>query len=139
MNRLPPRLAAATTALAAVVAGTSFVPAPAIAQATRNAEIIVYGTDPCPRSTDDTIVVCKRLPETQRFRLPPNLRPQAAPQVRNSWVNRSKVFANQSGVGPMACSAIGPAGQSGCALQEINQAAREQREAVDAAATPTKK
>ncbi len=125
-------------ALLSCLAGTAIaagslvlVPAAALAQ-TRNSEVIVYGTDPCPRETDSTVVVCRRLPETQRFRLPPNLRPAAPPQTRNSWVNRSKAMANTTGVGPMACSAIGPAGQSGCALQEINQAVRGQREATQA-------
>ena len=48
--------------------------APALAQQTRVSEIIVYGTDPCPRSTDDEIVVCARKPESERFRIPEALR-----------------------------------------------------------------
>ena len=123
---------------AALIAGSMLLPAlPAQAQS-RNSEIIVYGTDPCPRATDSTVVVCRRLPETQRFRIPPNLRPSGAPQTRNSWVNRSKAFANQSGVGPMACSAIGPAGRSGCALQEINQAMQENRDTTATDVPPAK-
>ncbi|MCA1654276.1 MAG: hypothetical protein ABR588_02975 [Sphingomicrobium sp.] len=132
------RSAIATGILAAVVAGSAVVPEPATAQATRNAEIIVYGTDPCPRSTDDQIVVCRRLPEEQRFRIPPKLRPSGPRQSRNSWVNRSKVFSNQGTTGPLSCSAVGPGGYTGCALQEINQAAREQREATDADTAPPK-
>ena len=42
------------------------MPAAAQAQAAKTtgqklAEIIVFGTDPCPRSTDDEVVVCKRV------------------------------------------------------------------------------
>ena len=132
------RLTATASLVATIVGGSAILPAPAIAQATRNAEIIVYGTDPCPRSTDDEQVVCYRRPEAERFRIPPKLRPSGPRQTRNSWVNRSKAMANETGVGPMACSAIGPAGRTGCMLQEINQAARENRESNDANTAPSK-
>ena len=121
MNAFLPRVAV----LAALLAGAATVaPLPANAQK-RAAEIIVFGTDPCPRSTDDQIVVCTRRPDKERFRIPPNLRESGPPQATNSWVNRAKAFDNSRRIGPMACDAVGPAGQSGCLLQEINQAARE--------------
>ena len=42
----------------AVSGGYAALPAPATAQSQPNiAEIIVYGNDPCPRSTDDKVVV----------------------------------------------------------------------------------
>lgn len=138
MTSLMSRMAGSGAIVAALSFGSAVLPMPALAQTTRQAEVIVYGTDPCPRSTDDEIVVCKRLPETQRFRLPPNQRPTGAPQTRNSWVNRSKVFANQGATGPMSCSAVGPAGYTGCALQEINQAAAERNETNQSDATPSK-
>jgi len=97
-------------------------PLPALAQS-RSAEILVYGTDPCPRSTDDQIVVCSRRPESERFRIPPKLRSSGSPQKRNSWVNQSRVFSRQGMTGPQSCSAVGPAGYTGCALQEIHDAA----------------
>ena len=130
------RLAAAPALLAGLAGGLAVAPAPALAQAARTGEIIVYGTDPCPRATDDQIVVCRRLPETQRFRIPEKLRPQPAPQTRNSWVNRSKTFANQGAIGPMSCSPVGPAGYTGCALQQINQAAREAKENAESETPP---
>ena len=40
-------------------------------------QLLVYGDDPCPASTDDVIIVCARLPEQERFRIPPNLREQS--------------------------------------------------------------
>lgn len=116
---------AAGSLLVAALASTNA--APAVAQS-RQAEVIVYGTDPCPRETDSTIVVCVHRPEEERFRIPKNLRPSGPPQTRNSWVNRSKLFSNQGATGPMSCSAVGPAGYTGCALQEINQAARERQQ-----------
>ena len=56
-------------ALATVATGFA-IPAPSFAQSTTQSEIVVFGTDPCPRSSDSEIVVCRRLPESMRFRLP---------------------------------------------------------------------
>ena len=64
------RLMIALSGGAAIVAGVAALPAPAEAQANSVSEIIVYGNDPCPRSTDDQVVVCARRPETERYRLP---------------------------------------------------------------------
>jgi hypothetical protein len=114
-----PSLAAGVALLTGMVA---IEPLPALAQSRSN-EIIVYGTDPCPRSTDDQIVVCSRRPESERFRIPPKLRSSGSAQKRNSWVNQSRVFSRQGLTGPQSCSAVGPAGYTGCALQEIHDAA----------------
>jgi hypothetical protein len=54
-----------TLAAAVLVLPTLVAPTPALAQ--RVNEIIVYGTDPCPRSTDDEVVVCARKPESHRY------------------------------------------------------------------------
>ena len=61
MSKMPVTLGSA--ALAAMLA---FAPAPLAAQGAKISEVIVYGTDPCPRSTDDEVVVCARKPETER-------------------------------------------------------------------------
>ena len=68
MSKLPYLTLAAT----ALTMTSLAVPEPALAQ--RVNEIIVYGTDPCPRSTDDEVVVCARKPEAERFRIPERLR-----------------------------------------------------------------
>ena len=47
----------------------------------------------------------------------------AVAQSRNSWVNQSRVFARHGLTGPQSCSAVGPGGYTGCALQEIHDAA----------------
>ena len=63
MTRFSTLMASAT---ALIGAGLAIAPAPLAAQQGRLAEIIVYGTDPCPRSTDDAIVVCVRKGERER-------------------------------------------------------------------------
>ena len=70
MSKLILTAAAASLALP----GSRSPPRPALAQRARVSEIIVYGTDPCPRSTDDDVVVCARRPEAERFRIPEVLR-----------------------------------------------------------------
>lgn len=105
-------------------------PLPAVAQS-RQAEVAVFGTDPCPRSTDDEIVVCKRYPESERFRLAPQQRPSGPRQVRESWAKRSQEWKTIGNTGIGSCSAVGPAGSDGCLIQEINRAAQERKEAND--------
>ena len=118
-------------ALPAVVA-----PMPAMAQAGRVNEIIVYGTDPCPRSTDDAVVVCARKPESERFRIPERLRETGSRQSRESWASRAIAFETYGRTGINSCSPVGPAGFTGCTQQLINQAFREQREEVEASTAP---
>jgi hypothetical protein len=91
------------------------------------AEIIVYGTDPCPRATDDEIVVCRRLPESLRYRLPENLRPGGTFQQRQSWTMKSREMMTVGDTGTGSCSAVGPGGHTGCLAKEI-QTARKQAE-----------
>ncbi len=123
--------------MALLIGAAVIEPIPALAQSRSN-EIIVYGTDPCPRSTDDQIVVCSRHPESERFRIPPKLRSSGSPQKRNSWVNQSRVFSRQGLTGPQSCSAVGPAGYTGCALQEIHDAASARASDVNSDTAPSK-
>ena len=110
-------------AFAAAIGGAA-APA-ALAQTT--GEIIVYGTDPCPRATDDEIVVCRRLPESMRYRIPENMRPTGTFQQRQSWTMKSRQMMNVGETGTGSCSAVGPGGHTGCLTQEI-QTARKQAE-----------
>ena len=82
---------AAPLAIAALMTGFAAVQ-PVSAQTTPNSdrvnEIIVFGTDPCPRSTDDQVVVCKRVGEEERFRIPERLREGGSLQQRQAWANK---------------------------------------------------
>jgi hypothetical protein len=118
-----------------VTSEAAIFPVAALAQS-RNAEIIVYGNDPCPRSTDDDIVVCNRRPEEERYRLAPNLRPSGTRQERSSWANRAQEMNSVGNTGIGSCSAVGPGGSSGCLLQEINRAVQENDEAADQGTAP---
>ena len=125
-------IAGAGLALALPVA---LAPSPALAQNGRISEIIVYGTDPCPRSTDDEVVVCARKPEAERYRIPERLRSSGSRQSRESWANKAIAFETYGRTGINSCSPVGPAGFTGCTQQLISQAFKERREeAVEGAA-----
>ncbi|MEO8617739.1 MAG: hypothetical protein ABI412_00070 [Sphingomicrobium sp.] len=99
-------------------------------------EIIVYGTDPCPRSTDDAIVICARKPETERYRIPEKLRQGGSLQSRQSWAARARSFETVGRTGINSCSPVGPAGFTGCVDNLIKESFRERGEQVSAETTP---
>lgn len=98
-------------------------------------EVIVFGTDPCPRATDDEILICRRMPESMRYRLPENMRPTGTFQQRQSWTTKSRQMMNVGSTGTGSCSAVGPGGHTGCLTQEIN-AARQAAGEAEAESTP---
>ena len=131
MTRLMTLLAG--TAIAAVGAAVSL---PAQAQQAGLSEIIVYGTDPCPRSTDDQVVVCARKPESERYRIPEKLRSSGPRQTREAWANRARQLETVGATGINSCSPVGPAGFTGCLTQVINQARQDRREETNNSTAP---
>lgn len=131
------RIALASTAIAGLMAGISLASAPAAAQDPGDAiaEIIVYGNDPCPRSTDDEVVVCARRPEAERYRIPERLREGGSLQSRQAWAARAKSLEYVGRSGAQSCSPVGPAGHTGC-LEQLIDAARAERAEAAAADRP---
>jgi hypothetical protein len=132
MSKLSLTLGAAAVGLA----GLAIPSVPALAQSTKVSEIIVYGTDPCPRSTDDNIVVCARKPETERYRIPERLRQGGSLQSRQSWAARAKSFETVGSTGINSCSPVGPGGWTGCTEQVIKQAFTDREEQVQSETAP---
>jgi len=105
--------------------------APTFAQETaeeRINRVTVYGSDPCPRGTDE-IVVCARRPESERYRIPANLRDEEAGPEGDSWAARASAIEYVGRSGVESCSTTGPGGSTGC-LMEIIRASREDRRKV---------
>jgi len=120
-----------------LIAGLAAMPQPSFAQAgSRVSEIIVYGNDPCPRSTDDEVVVCARKPESERYRIPERLRSTGSRQSREAWANRAKSFETVGATGINSCSPVGPSGFTGCMKLLIDQNKAENKEANDQATAP---
>lgn len=114
--------------MVAAVAVPIAVRAQEAAPPSKTRSVVVYGSDPCPSSGTDEIVVCARQPESERYRIPKAFRGRkaAASPANNSFANKVRATEDNSrtaaGV-PNSCSAVGAAGQSGCFLQMQRQAA----------------
>ena len=126
--------AAAALATLPAAAQQPGVAVPGAAQAApepRVNQVIVYGSDPCPASTDDEITVCARLPEDDRFRIPPNLRENPNAPANQAWMNRAIELSYVGRSGTDSCSTAGGGGFTGCLAQILNQAREERRAAGD--------
>jgi hypothetical protein len=95
----------------------------------RMSSLIVYGNDPCPKSTSDEIVVCAREPESERYRLPKRFRGQKkALASQGSWANNVRQLETVSRQGlPDTCSPVGSGGATGC-FQKFLRDSRAQKE-----------
>ncbi|HYD24633.1 MAG TPA: hypothetical protein VEB68_07530, partial [Croceibacterium sp.] len=121
----------ALLALAATIIGLA--PAPAAAQddaGDRVNTVIIYGEDECPSSAGGEIVVCARLDESERYRIPEALR-QSDDPANEAWTSRVKSFETVGDFGPLSCSPVGLGGELGCTAQMIEQAYAEKRQGSD--------
>ncbi|MDB5689053.1 MAG: hypothetical protein JWL91_929 [Sphingomonas bacterium] len=136
---MPPRLLIAAVSGLLLSAPGLAQDAPAAAPKERMSTLIVFGNDPCPRSTSDEIVVCARMPESERYRVPKRFRGKRedAP-APDTWANRVSTLETVSRIGtPNSCSPVGSGGQTGCYSQFLRQSRDERRQAeAEAAAIP---
>jgi len=114
--------------LAAMPAAAQDAP-PAATGGERVNQVIVYGDDPCPTSTDDTIVVCGRMDEGERFRIPEQLRGNPNAPTHESWTARVRSVERVGRFGTDSCSTTGIGGFTGCVNQMIGDA-RAERDAA---------
>jgi hypothetical protein len=108
----------------AVLAASLALAAPALAQddvAERQAELTVFGADPCPESTEEEIVVCHRRPEEERYRIPAPLR-RSTRNPEQAWGSRVESLDEVSrATRPNSCSPVGSYGQTGCREQMVRE------------------
>jgi hypothetical protein len=118
---------------AAFATAPLLVPSAAQAQA-QNGVLVIYGQDKCPTNEDgEEIVICQRLDEAERFRIPQNLREtEGRPQANESWAVRSQSALEAGQVGTGSCSTVGASGGTGCFVKQATRARAESRERLDA-------
>lgn len=127
------RLLSAAAALAALSAGLSLAALPAAAQdegGERVNQVIVYGDDPCPGSSEQEITVCARKPESERYRIPEPLRGVDSPSSE-AWTNRVEAYETVGAFGTLSCSPVGPGGSLGCTQRLIDRAYAEKKGGSD--------
>ena len=113
---------AGAAAWTAVLAGLPT--APASAQAGERV-LIIYGSDACPTSDGEEIVVCVRRDENERYRIPPELRDARDLTANESWLSQSQSIEYVGRSGTDSCSPVGLGGFTGC-TQELLRKAREE-------------
>ena len=105
---------------------------PATPAAARDADyrvnqLIVYGDDECPESTNSEITVCARKDESERFRIPEELR-MSDDVANKAWTERVVAYETVGNFGTNSCSPVGDGGWTGCSQKLINAAYAEKRQ-----------
>jgi len=113
----------------AALSGAGLLAVPAQAQdkpGDRVNQLVIYGDDPCPQSTDDEIVVCARKDENERYRIPETLRSGDLGDAKNqAWSERVKSYEYVGKSGTNSCSPTGAGGFTGCTQALLQQAYAE--------------
>lgn len=126
MTRLP--------LFALILAGSAAAVPAAAQQQTVDAEkinqVIVYGNDKCEQSSPDEIVVCNRLPESERYRVPEMLRGNPLDVRNEAWANKVVAMERVGRFGTDSCSPTGLGGFTGC-TQALVAGAKAERQAAN--------
>jgi len=122
--------------VAGLAAAPLMVPAAQAQNAAQNGVLLIYGDDKCPTNDNgEEIVVCQRLDEAERFRIPKSLRDQTGrPQANESWAVRSEDALDAGRTGTGSCSTVGANGSTGCFVRQATKARAESRARRDEAA-----
>jgi hypothetical protein len=115
--------------VAGLAAAPLLIPAAQAQNAAQNGVLVIYGNDKCPTNdSGEEIVVCQRLDEGERFRIPQTLRDQSVrPQISESWSVRSQDALEAGRTGTGSCSTVGAGGGIGCATRAISRGKAEAR------------
>ncbi|HZF42482.1 MAG TPA: hypothetical protein VEZ48_03660 [Sphingomonadaceae bacterium] len=111
--------------IAIAVLAALWAAAPAQA-APRERLVEAFGSDPCPQSSGDEIVVCARRPESDRYRIPVELREPAAADLVTA-TDRVHEMIDIGRTGTDSCSPVGPGGFTGCFLKAVRHGRDEKR------------
>ena len=124
------------SSLVSLIAISGFTPQPIYAEATpeRFSVLITYGEEECPEAEGDEIVVCANRPESERYRIPKELRQKREDEkaISHSWTSTVELHDEVSRTErPNSCSVVGTNGFSGCQRAMIRRWFAEQREKED--------
>ncbi len=97
----------------------------------RTSVLYTYGDEPCPEPVGDEIIVCAQQPESERYRVPKELREELKEDVAvggGSWASKVEGYDNIARqTRPNSCSPVGSYGFTGCAALALRQWFEERR------------
>jgi dihydrodipicolinate reductase len=96
--------------------------------------LVTFGEEECPEpESEDEIVVCAKQPESERYRIPKDLRKtEEELAVDHSWSSTVALHEDAARAGrPNSCSVVGTNGFTGCQSARIRQWFAERREVED--------
>ena len=91
--------------------------------------LVTYGDDECPEAEGDEIVVCAQRPESERYRIPKELRKtEEQLAAGHAWTSTVASHDEAARAGrPNSCSVVGSNGFSGCRSAALRQWFAERR------------
>ena len=105
------------------------LPEPGDGTQPRRRLVTVFGSEECPKPTSkDEVVVCARLPDSEIYRIPKQLRSANNTRVSPFQANRSLLLGDSAGGAGGAigsCTAIGGSGMIGCTKRDIDAWAQD--------------
>lgn len=89
----------------------------------RTSILYTYGDEPCPEAQEGEIVVCAQRPESERYRVPKELREELKEDAAvggGSWASKVEGYENVARASrPNSCSPVGSYGFTGCAAAAL--------------------
>ncbi len=90
----------------------------------RTSVLYTYGDEPCPEAQEGEIVVCAQRPESERYRVPKELREDLKEEEEvvggGSWTSAVEGYENVARASrPNSCSSVGSYGFTGCAAAAL--------------------
>lgn len=95
---------------------------PALAQSANDKTLVIFGNDRCPSGT-----ICVRKGESERYRIPKEMRDSTPAAGNETWASRAKSISNVGAAGTGSCSATGAGGWTGCWSQQMRDAKAERQ------------
>lgn len=91
----------------------------------RTSVLYTFGDDPCPEPVGDEIIVCAQQPESERYRVPKELREELKEEESvggGSWASTVEGYDDIARVTrPNSCSPVGSYGFTGCASAALRE------------------
>jgi hypothetical protein len=111
--------------LAAGSAATAQKQGPAHPPPEKIKQVLVYGEDKCPAPEEGELLICGRMDERERYRIPKTLRGDPKAPENQSWANKVKAVEYVGRTGTLSCTPVGGGGFTGCLNQMIDKAYAE--------------